>query len=251
MIEDAPTMEAEGAMVLDGLAVGVDHLEAIVVYFAEVGHLYASWKRKGLELSPARVASGFVGLADVSSRVGPALLGDAEGRLDSPVFTFETSRHTTFIHRVRSFGVAIVFEREAPLGFARMAARNIVRTLDQELPYPREPAPVALPEARATAPSGPPAPPDMQFEAHEPAPDTQHQARNPLGDRVRALIRHVETNARDAHLARARLALRSGLGLDAVGHPEALNADALLVLETAAEDILGLEPGTLTEVMQP
>jgi hypothetical protein len=168
------------------------------------------------------------------------------------VFTLETSRHTTFVHRVRSFGVAIVFEREVPLGFARMATRQIVRTLEQELPYPEVGAPpvvAVLPEARATAPSGPPAPPDMQFEAVEPAPDTQHHVRTPQGDRVRALVRQVETGSREPHLARTRLALRSGLGLDALAHPEGLSADAILVLETAVEDILGIEPGRLAEVV--
>jgi hypothetical protein len=250
VIEDAPTLDAESAMVLDGLAVGVDHLEAIVVVLASVGHPYASWLRSGVGLSVPRIAVCASNVLETAERTALAIEADAESRGTPPVTTLESARRVTFVHRVRSFGVAVVFEREAPLGFARMAARQIVRTLEQELPYAsaaREP--YLVPEARPTAPSAPPARSDLEFDGHEPAPDTQHQARSAHGDRARSVIKHVEEHAADGHIARTRLALRSGLGLDALANPDALGSEALLVLETAAEDILGVEPGKLAEVL--
>jgi len=234
-------------MVLDGLAVGVDHLEAIVIFIASLEAPYAAWVRKGVDLSPARVAAGANGALEMGERMTAALETDA--RVVSPVTTIESPRRTSFIHRVRSFGVAIVFEREAPLGFARMAAKQIVRTLEQELPYSHAAPAASAPEARPTAPSAPPARADLEFDAHDAAPDTQHHPRSAHGDRVRILIRHVEDHAADGHIARTRLALRSGLGLEALANPDTLGSEALLVLETAAEDILGIEPGKLAEAL--
>lgn len=252
MIEDAPTMEAESAMVLDGLAVGVDHLESIVVFLLSVAIPYASWVRPGSDLRPARVADGMRSVYLAAEDALRAFEGDVQVRHEHPALTLESSTHLILLHRVRTFGVACSFAREVPLGFARMAARQIVGTLEQDLPYPAEAPPVVQlpPHAKATVPGSLPAPAQLDFEAHEPAPDTT-PPRSSIGDRVRTLVSHLEAVAIDPHVVRLRVALRTGLGLEALVYPDQLNSDALVLIETAAEDILGLERGKLTEVARP
>ncbi|MBL8741488.1 MAG: hypothetical protein JNK04_10355 [Myxococcales bacterium] len=249
MIEDSPTMEAESAMVLDGLAVGVDHLESIVVFLLSVAIPYATWVRPGSDLRPPRVADGMRNVYLAAEAALRAFEGDVQVRAEHPSVTLESSRHLILVHRVRTFGVACSFAREVPLGFARMAARQIVATLEQDLPYPQEEPPaVQIPShAKPTMPGAPPAQAQLDFEAIEPAPDTV-PPRSSIGDRVRTLVSHLESVAFDPHVVRLRVALRTGLGLEALVHPDQLNNDALVLIETAAEDILGLERGKLAEV---
>lgn len=270
-MEDHPTMEAESAMVLDGLAVGVDYLEGIIVFLLSASHPYAQWVAPTSDLRPTRVAEAMRHSYLASEEAVRAVDGDLQVRTDHPSLMIESPGHLMMVHRVRTFGVAICFTREAPLGFARMAARQIVSTLEQDLPYPREevPAPVkthtpsqaprpvsVVPSVSArpspievipkpTTPGLVVSPPALDFE--EPAPDTT-QPRSSIGDRVRAVVSHVEAIAPDPHIVRLRLALRTGLGLDALSTPDVLSNDALLLIETAAEDILGLDRGKLTEV---
>jgi hypothetical protein len=252
-MEDFPTLEGESSMVLDGLAVGVDHLEAIIVFYLGVTHAYASWVRAGVDLKPGRVGNAVREAYLASEHVVVALDGDPPSRPQSPVLTIETQGRIVFVHRVRTFGVAVCFERDAPLGFARMAARQIVRTLEHDLPYAHtETAVVVLAQAKATVPGSSQAPGQLDFDGDEHAPDTSPPPRavsaSGVGDRVRAILRHLEENGPDPHLIRLRVALRSGLGLDAVDHPDHLSAESVLLVETAAEDILGIEHGKLTEV---
>jgi hypothetical protein len=84
----------------------------------------------------------------------------------------------------------------------------------------------------------------------DPAPDT-HPPRSAIGHRVRAVLAHLEQHAVDPHISRLRVALRSGLGLEMLVYPDDLPAEALVVIETAAEDILGIEHGRLGEVVLP
>ncbi len=313
-MEDAPTMETESAMVLEGLAVGVDYLEAIVVFLLTATHTYASWVAKGSTVRPLRIAEGLRASYRAAEDAHRALDGDGPPRADHPTLTIETPAHLVMVHRVRAFGVAACFAREAPLGFARMAARQIVATLEQDLPYPQEPvatiiapngmgqdtarmrarsftpsSPVAIepdepPPPRGSSPRvvavpdvalvavprpgiveaappgipttpgttvvqpGPIAPPALDFD--EPAPDTT-PPRSTIGDRVRAVVSHLEAIASDPHIVRMRLALRTGLGLEAFVYPDQLGKEALLLIETAAEDILGLDRGKLAEVSRP
>ncbi|NUP11964.1 MAG: hypothetical protein HOW73_38450 [Polyangiaceae bacterium] len=247
-------MASESSMVLDGLAVGVDHLESIVVFLLTVAQPYASWTAPGQELRPALVAERMRQTYLAAEDALRVVDGDASPRSGHPGLMLESSTHLVMIHRVRSFGVAAFFSREAPLGFARMATRQIVSTLEQDLPYPREnhvalPAPLATGSSpRPTTPSSVPSPAALDFD--EPAPDTT-PPRSIIGDRVRAVVSHLEAIAPDPHIVRMRLALRTGLGLEALVQPDQLNSDALLLIETAAEDILGLDRGKLTEVAHP
>lgn len=269
MIEDPATMEAESAMVLDGLAVGVDHLQAIVVFLLSVSHPYASWVRAGSDARPARLADG---MRKAWLAADEALRGlEAEG--SEPSLTLESGAHLVIVQRLRAFGVAVCFTREAPLGFARVSARQIISTIGHELPLrdappppqppvvPRiEPPPpaatvpgeAAQPQALSSGPRG-----ELDFARAEPpldpadaAPDTT-PPRSLVGDRVRALLSHLEAVAPDPHIVRLRVALRTGLGIEALVYPDQLTSDALLLVEAAAEDILGLDRGKLTEVSRP
>ena len=49
-------------------------------------------------------------------------------------------------------------------------------------------------------------------------------------------------------MARLRVALRAGLTPLALEHPEALGADAIVLIETAVQEILGVDRGELRGV---
>ncbi len=250
MIDDPPTMEAESAMVLDGLAVGVDHLESIVVFLLSVAYPYASWVRPGAELRTPRIADGVRNIYLAVESGLRAFEGDQVVRSEHPAITIESATHVVLIHRVRTFGVVCSFAREVPLGFARVAAKQIVSTLEHELPYRQEePAIIQVPrEARPTTPGdSAAAAAQLEFEPQEAAPDTV-PPRSSIGDRVRALVSHLEAVAPDPHIVRMRVGLRTGLGVEALVHPDQLTSDALVLIQTAAEDVLGLERGKLAEV---
>ncbi len=322
---------------LEGLAVGVDHLDAIVVFPYGRAVPYAAWVRRGADIDEREAASKADRLFEIVR--------------DADTLMVESKRSFMMIHGMRNFGVAIVFAREVPLGFARMASRQIASTLEHELPFelppaevprsvalsrsvtpaevvppaivveparvePAKPASVAPPAfdlpvalapepaapeptapeppalvelappaivqaplvveapaatllsmpapeeaapstsvsaqavaARPTVPSTPPAPPQIDFDADN-GPDTS-PPRSAVGHRVRAILTHIERNAPDGHIARLRIALRSGLGLEALVYPDDLSSEALVVIETAAEDILGVDHGKLGTLAPP
>jgi hypothetical protein len=309
----------EGQLSLDGVAVGVDQLEAIVVFPLDGSPPVASWSRRGSIVSTTR-------LSEVGLKLALVSLDDAFAGDDGVTLSVESQTTWTQVHRVRGFGVAIVFAREAPLGFVRMAARQMAATLEHDLPNdaprpsfnapavpvlsvpaavpsveppPRvtiEPptpsvvgvavssAPAAglVPPARVEAPPATPSeatlrsvdaarppqpapsppPPDssrpstiigeapvpqVDFDS-DPAPDTS-PPHSVIGHRVRAILAHLERHAVDPHISRLRVALKSGLGLEVLVYPDDLPAEALVVIETAAEDILGIEHGRLAEVL--
>jgi hypothetical protein len=310
----------DGQLSLDGVAVGVDQLEAIVVFPLDGSPPVASWSRRGAAVSTSR-------LAEVGLKLALVSLDDSFAGDDAVTLSVESQTTWTQVHCVRGFGVAIVFAREAPLGFVRMAARQIAATLAHDLPNdaPRpslgappvpglstqgatsvEPPPrvtiapptpsvagasvssapaVALvpparvdvppptpseatlrsvePSARVAPPPAPsPPPPDssrpstiigeapvpqVDFDS-DPAPDTS-PPRSAIGHRVRAILSHLEQHAVDPHISRLRVALKSGLGLEVLVYPDDLPAEALVVIETAAEDILGIEHGRLGEIV--
>ena len=56
---------------------------------------------------------------------------------------------------------------------------------------------------------------------------------------TRELLAYLEAHAPEPHMVRTRLALRAGIGLIALEHPETLGPEAIVLIETAVEDILG------------
>lgn len=60
-------------------------------------------------------------------------------------------------------------------------------------------------------------------------------------ERVQRVLAHLEKHAPEPHVARLRVALRAGLVPLALSHPETLGPNALVLIETAVEDILGVD----------
>lgn len=99
------------------------------------------------------------------------------------------------------FVVSFVFDHDTPLGMVRLAVRRLLKRLRASLPE-SEPAPLSR-AARALA--------------------------------------FVQRYAPDPHATLMRVALKSGLELEALQRPEALDDAAAERIEDAARDILGLE----------
>lgn len=59
--------------------------------------------------------------------------------------------------------------------------------------------------------------------------------------RVQRVLAYLEKHAPEPHIARLRVALRAGLTPLALSHPETLGPNALVLIETAVEDILGVD----------
>lgn len=288
-IVDEPTIPAVREPIgLDGLAYGIDHLEAIIVFYIGDAHVHAAWVGPDAGISAPsaargmrdayRVSQGMLrGFGSIAPNVPPTDLAD-------PLITLEMPDRTVILARVRSYVVSVIFDRGMPLGMAKLTAARIRESLDPELPYAStgiassKPPPV-LPPMRADldeiqvrtlrfhsqgaahvgAPAGaaghdgssapsrqveprPQAPGAIRWSPSRPPP-----SRGTLADyeRTRRLLAYLDTHAPEPHVARLRLALRAGITLVALDHPEALGADALVLLETAAEDILGLDRAEL------
>jgi hypothetical protein len=337
----------EGGMPLEGLTAGVDHLEAVVVFPLSQGSSYASWVRPTAQIDAPSIAASFrdvyLAAASTSARLG-ATPDSARSGAASPrpaVITIEEGARVTFIHRVRAFGVAIVFDNQAPLGLARAHAQKIARTLEHELPLdvapPASPPPpqvrigslgpvsqaavtmmtptlAAITVAEEAAPETSPAPrihrvgedteeavtSDRQAGATPGAPPSApvgganertnltrpaspaapqssrpapvpalsltdagstgadvadsvsgirapESADGPPEGRAIRLMAYVEATSIEPHISILRLALRSGLGLARLRDPQKLTPPDLVLLETAAEEMLGLERGKLVE----
>jgi hypothetical protein len=241
------------ALPLDDLAFGIDHLDAIIVFHAGDARVHAAWVRADAgyaaddvtaRLRDAhRACQAAARSVDAGSAVPPA------ASIPSDAFvTLETPARVTFLRRVREHVVASSFDAAMPMGMARLMAGRIAATIDPRLPRadddqltgPTKAAPqeeadwdegaktLAVPPLRATATSKPP-----------PRPTLTEQ------DRAKRLLTFAEERAPDPHVVRLRVALRSGLTLLALEHPEALGADAIVLIETAVQEILGIDRSEL------
>jgi hypothetical protein len=250
--QSAPRIAAAppGPVPLDGLAYGIEYLDAIIVFYAGDAHVHAAWVRPEVgftaeEMSP-RLRDAYRAchaaaraLETHSVAVSPtAVLSDA-------FVTLETPARITFLRRIRGYVVAVAFDAAVPLGMARMLAGRLASTIGPELPreasasdtpHPTEEVEgdgaktlAVLPRPRTTRTSRPP----------PPRPTTSEL------DRARRLLQYAEEHAVDAHVVRLRIALRAGLTPLALEHPEALGADAMVLIENAVADILGLDQAAL------
>lgn len=408
MIEDSATLDGASAIPLDGVAVGVDHLEGMVVFMLSPEHTYARWSKPGTNVATSNLANvardAYLAAATASARIDPIAHEQRESAAKPvyPTLLIDDPDHLVIVHRVRSFGIAMVFEREAPIGLARAFAQKIVSTLEHELPYAAEakpvvvrsaapyietiapvtgpsvrgqskpptpatpapmPAPIApasptraptppppsphgpteartlvsqvspvlpprperisippmpLPDVRqADAPEPPPlvsspplaasppaastppaaatvppaivtsppaaiaappiittppvitaAPPEPGNDPYSNGPDTiarprmaptaaeiaavlgEEPAPNSTSARAKRILALVEAESIEPHLVRMRLALRTGLGLEPLSDVRNLNTEAVVLLETAAEDILGVDHDGLVKLLE-
>jgi hypothetical protein len=240
------------AVPLDDLAFGIDHLDAIIVFHAGDARVHAAWVRADAGYAAADITAR---LRDAYRACQTAARGVDAGAAIPPAsilsdafVTLETPARVTFLRRIREHVVASSFDAAMPMGMARLMAGRIAATIDPRLPRgdddqqtgetpaaPQEEADwdegaktLAVPPLRATATSKPP-----------PRPTLTEQ------DRAKRLLAFAEERAPDPHVVRLRVALRSGLTLLALEHPEALGADAIVLIETAVQEILGIDRSEL------
>lgn len=125
---------------------------------------------------------------------------------------------------------------------------------------PKTPATSAV-EPRATMPSAEPDdPPDSEggvetvhygrdlAEPERTSPSLTDET-DDVAKRTIRLLEFLEARAPEPHIVKLRIALRAGLSLVALDHPETLGEDALVLIETAVEDILGIDRSELAEAL--
>jgi hypothetical protein len=272
---EGPRLPGENAPIaLDGLAYGIDYLDAILVFHLGDARLHASWVRPDAGL---RVEDAVGTLRDayrVCQFAARRIAGgtDRRGERVDPVITIELPHRTALLRRIRSHVVACLFEAAMPLGMARLVASRIGDALDPELPLTEEAAaPPALPALGVRIPPVAPLPslsaalpvprvveaPDdasdrspatLSFGASRRRSLPPARATPSEQGRTRSLLAYLEAHAPEPHVVRTRLALRAGIGLVALEHPETLGPEAIVLIETAVEDILGAGRAELARI---
>lgn len=254
---------------LDGIAYGTQGLEALFAIHLGDAHVHAAFVREGAALPvadlavslrdayrscqgaarrlPARYRSrppasagasvdGAGGATAVAVAVAAAVavnMGGARLSLSSrppreapePLVMLEEGGCTVLLRRVRAYLVACLFDASMPLGMSRLLAGRLIATLSPELP---------LDETDELQPGG--------------------EVRGPLGanapaDRARRLLALLEGLTPEPHVARLRVALRAGLPPSSLDQPEALGSDAIPRIETAVEELLGLDRAALRRLL--
>jgi hypothetical protein len=272
-VADDATLEAPAPPIpLDGLAYGVDHLDALLVFHLGDAHLHAAWVRADAGFRADEAVSGLRDAYRVcqfaSRRLSTSTAGERRGEAQNPLLTLEVASRTALLRRVRAHVVAVVFDAAMPLGMARLVAARLAATLEPELPREGAASPDAPLSTSAAAPRsegnraprptimGAPPPPDAedrepQTMAYGPRSSPRGMPRVTLSelDRTRRLLMYAEANAPEPHTVRLRIALRTGLTPLALEHAEALSADAAVLIETAVEEILGVDRAELRSVV--
>lgn len=261
---------ARGGVALDGLAYGVDGLEAIVAFHLGDATIHAAWVKPGSGFTASAIAASLREVYKTSQvharrldflSPSPLVEGDA-GDLSDPLVTMEIPGRVVVLRRVRSHVVATFFEATLPLGFVRLQAARIAAVLKPELPEDAATPSLGMP-AMSAVPATLPAVSDIPSteEPEEPPARTLNfQAAGavvvrsskppPRGtpmeiDRAKKLLAYLDAHAPDPHIVRLRVSLRAGIKPLALDHPESLGADAMVLLETAIEDILGIDRAEL------
>jgi hypothetical protein len=250
---------------LDGLAYGIDFLDAILVFHLGDARLHASWVRPDAGLRPEDAVGTLRDAYRVCQFAARRIAGgtDRRGERVDPVITIELPHRVALLRRIRSHVVACLFETSMPLGMARLVAMRIGNALEPELPLTEDAAAptAAAPLVVRAPPAGAPlaegiTAPLVVPRVHEAPSDDADRGPSTLSfglrrsltparatateqGRTRSLLAYLEAHAPEPHTVRIRLALRAGIGLVALEHPETLGPDAIVLIETAVEDILG------------
>ncbi len=271
-----------GPIALDGLAYGIDLLDALLVFHLGDAHVHALWVRPEGGVRAEDVVTTLRDAYRVAQFAGKRLSGVASPRAEAPapLLTLELPQRVAILRRTRAYVVASLFDAAMPLGMARLVAARLAGALEPELPLGQEstdaagrgriviPAPAstgvgirppdgsagfAVPSAvhaihadHARAADAP-APHTLSFgsalprRSHPPPPIAEL-------DRVSRLLAHLEAHAPEPHVVRHRLALRAGLTLAALEHPETLAPEAIVLIESAVQDSLGLDRAELRRI---
>jgi hypothetical protein len=265
------TTPPAGPIALDGLAYGIDLLDALLVFHLGDAHIHALWVRPEGGVRAEDVVTTLRDAYRVAQFAGKRLSGVASPRAEAPapLLTLELPQRLALLRRIRAHVVACIFDAAMPLGMARLIASRLAVALEPELPLAPEPGDgagrsrIAIPAPPSTglrAPEGAvaafssallrgtdgPAPQTLTFgsalprRSHPPPPGEL--------DRVTRLLAHLEAHAPEPHVVRHRVALRAGLTLAALDRPEALGPEAVVLVETAMQDILGIDRAELRRI---
>jgi hypothetical protein len=267
-----------GPIALDGLAYGIDLLDALLVFHLGDAHVHALWVRPDGGVRPDDVVTTLRDAYRVGQFASKRLSGGGSPRSEAPapLITLELPQRTAMLRRIRAFVVASIFDAAMPIGMARLIAARLAAALEPELPLGQEaagppstavalpmpsPGPAALPaaSARVVVPVPPAAAGVAVRAASEHPPQTltfgsslPRRSRPPPPpaelDRVSRPCAYLDAHAPEPHVVRVRLALRAGITLAALDRPEALGPEAIVLIETAVQDILGIDRAELRRI---
>jgi hypothetical protein len=250
-----------GPIALDGLAYGIDLLDALLVFHLGDAHVHALWVRPDGGVRADEVVTTLRDAYRVGQFASKRLAGAASPRTEAPapLLTIELPQRTALLRRIRAYVVTCIFDAAMPLGMARLIAGRLTAAIEPELPLGQEtadtgprsrvvvPVPATVPGVNVRTPAEESAPHTLTFgsslprRSHPPPPPTEL-------DRVSRLLAYLEAHAPEPHVVRHRLALRAGLTLAALDRPEALGPEAVVLIETAVQDILGIDRAELRRI---
>ncbi|MFO0588262.1 MAG: hypothetical protein U0441_12010 [Polyangiaceae bacterium] len=240
-----------GPIALDAFAVGIDPLDALVVFNLSDGLVFGSYLRPEVGFTAEEVAQAMREAYRTSFQAArklaifAAAAAAERGRVAEPIVTIESPAQTALLRRIRAFVVACLFDASMPLGMARLCATRLCELLSPELPL-TELERLTLPPPGVSSPAssqqGSRPPLSMRLSvplrpAHASTAEVEH---------ARKVIAYAEANLPDSHTVRLRLALRAHTSRLSLDHPETLASDAILRVETAALEMLGLDRDQLT-----
>jgi hypothetical protein len=276
----------DGAIALDGLAYGIDQLDAIVVFRIGDGRLHAAWIRPGsgfvAEETAESLRDAYRVCLGVSQRLAAsASYGDREGA-PGLFATLEMPSRNAMIMRSRAFGIGCVFEASMPLGMARLVTTRLARAIEPELPLVIDVDGMRPPPLLTSPPSTEPAPlsePEPPIEPHIPYTEMERdlpprtlefpstgaaivrrssskpppirtvgRATGAEIDRIKRILDYLQVHAPEPHVAHLRVALRAGVTPVALERPDGLAANKMALVETAVEEILGIDLSDLGSI---
>ena len=129
-----------GPIALDGLAYGIDLLDALLVFHLGDAHVHALWVRPEGGVRAEDVVTTLRDAYRVAQFAGKRLSGVASPRAEAPapLLTLELPQRTALLRRIRTYVVACIFDAAMPLGMARLIASRLAAALEPELPFGQE-----------------------------------------------------------------------------------------------------------------
>lgn len=238
--ESEPEPAAPG-IALDGFTHGIEPLDGLVVFALGDGSVYGSWVRPDAGFSAADVApvlrEAYRASLQAARKLAIFSAAAAErAQVGEPIVTIETLAQTALLKRVRAYVVACLFDASMPLGMARLCAARLASSLEPELPL-TDLARLTLPPPATGGARGSRPPNSLRLSMPRKAP----HANAAEVEHVRKVIAYAEANLPDPHTVRLRLSLRSHTPRLALDHPETMASDAVLRIETAVLEMLGID----------
>lgn len=243
--EPAPELPV-GPIALDSFAVGIEPLDALVVVSLADGAVYGAWIREDAGYSADDVAGTMreayrAGLQSARKLAIFAAAAGDRSQASEPIVTIETLAQTAILKRIRAYVVVCLFDASMPLGMGRLCAARLCAALSPELPL-TELERLTIPPGPAASGSGSRPPLGMRLSMPIKAP---HASPAEI-EHARKVIAYAEANLPDAHTVRLRLALRAHTSRLSLDHPETLASDAILRVETAAQEMMGIDRDQLS-----